>query len=292
MNALIEQQKDIVKAIGKTSNSLSIKLQYIMESKNLETLNTVSNINYVFLILIILSISLSFILMWIFVNKSLLIRLTEIRKKILKLSEGDVDIQIEVHKDDELGDMEDALSQLKHYVEKAKNFSTRDSLTGLLNHAQFKQNLTVEIKKNARQNMPISLAIINIDYFKEYNDAHGHPQGDKCLKQVTTIIKNVFKRTGDSAYRIGEEEFAILMINTKAEIHKAKIESLQLALHKAEIQHEKSTTSDYLTVSVGIYSESPKKNDSFEDFYSKADIALYKAKKQKNTIVIQHNKLK
>jgi len=287
LNAIVEQQKNTATVIEETSDSLSIKLQHIMEIKKQDTLNTVSNINYVFLILIILSICLSFISIWLFVNKSLLIRLTDIRKKILKLSNGDVDIQIEVHKNDELGDMEDALSQLKHYVEKAKNLSTRDSLTGLLNHAQFKQNLSAEIKRNARQSISISLAIIDIDYFKDFNDSYGHPEGDKCLKQVSCLIKNAFKRTGDSTYRIGGEEFAILMVNTNAEIHKAKVESLQLSLQKSKIQHTKSKISEYLTISTGIYSGVPTEKDSFDDFYSKADIALYEAKNKRNTIVIQ-----
>jgi len=286
LEAIVAQQTQTVKVIETISDSLSIKLQSIMESKKQDTLNTVSNINYVFLLLIILSISLSFVSIWIFVNKSLLIRLTKIREKILKLSQGDIEIQIEVHKNDELGDMEDALGELKLYVEKAKKLSTRDSLTGLLNHGQFKQNLNAEIKRNARQKISISLAIIDIDYFKEFNDSYGHPEGDKCLKQISKLIKQTFKRTGDSCYRIGGEEFAILMVNTDSDIQSLKLGELQDEILKAGLKHEKSQVSELLTISAGIYSCIPYENDAFEDFYSKADIALYKAKNKRNTIVI------
>jgi diguanylate cyclase (GGDEF)-like protein len=286
LDSIVAQQTQTVKDIETISDSLSIKLQSVMESKKQDTLNTVSNINYVFLLLIILSISLSFVSIWIFVNKSLLIRLTKIREKILKLSKGDVEIQIEVHKNDELGDMEDALGELKLYVEKAKKLSTRDSLTGLLNHGQFKQNLSAEIKRNARQKVSISLAIIDIDYFKEFNDSYGHPKGDKCLKKISKLIKQTFKRTGDSCYRIGGEEFAILMVNTNSDIHKIKIAELQSELLASAIKHEKSNVSELLTISVGIYGGIPLESDAFDDFYSKADIALYKAKNKRNTIVI------
>ena len=287
LDSIVSQQSQTVSEIETTSDNLSIKLQSIMESKKQDTLNTVSNINYVFLMLIILSISLSFVSIWIFVNKSLLIRLTKIREKILKLSQGDVEIQIEVHKNDELGDMEDALGELKLYVEKAKKLSTRDSLTGLLNHGQFKQNLNAEIKRNARQKISLSLAIIDIDYFKEFNDSYGHPQGDKCLKQISKLIKQTFKRTGDSCYRIGGEEFAILMVNTDSDIQELKLRELQDEIFKAGLKHEKSKVSELLTISAGIYSSIPDENDVFEDFYSKADIALYQAKNDRNTIVIQ-----
>jgi len=287
LDNIILQQKTTVNALEVISDSLSLKLQTIMESKKQNTLSTVSRINYVFLILVILSISLSFISIWLFVNKSLLIRLTKIREKILKLSKGDVDIEIEVHKKDELGDMEDALTELKLYVQKAKKLSTRDSLTGLLNQAQFKQNLNEEIKRNARQNTSISLAIIDIDYFKEYNDSKGHPQGDKCLKKLSELIKSCFKRTGDSCYRIGGEEFAILMVNTNSAVLKIKIEELQAELLASTIKHEKSEVSELLTISVGIYAGIPLESDTFEDYYSKADIALYEAKKERNSIIIQ-----
>jgi len=283
---IIEQQRKTVLDIEAITDSLNIELQSLMEFKKQETISSVSTINYVFLLLIILSMSLSFISIWLFVNKSLLIRLTKIRKKIIKLSTGDVDIEIEVHKNDELGDMEDALSELKLYVEKAKQLSTRDSLTRLLNHAQFKHNLTSEIKRNARLNISISLAIIDIDYFKDYNDTHGHPEGDKCLKQISQLIENTFKRTGDSCYRIGGEEFAVLMVNANSDIHKVKMQELQNALKETAIQHLKSKVSELLTISVGIYSAIPTIADAAEDFYSKADIALYEAKSKRNTIVV------
>ena len=131
------------------------------------------------------------------------------------------------------------------------------------------------------------MAIIDIDYFKEFNDSYGHPRGDKCLKQVSKLIKLAFKRTGDSCYRIEGEEFAILIVNTDSEIQELKLLELQDEILKAGLKHEKTKVSELLTISAGIYSSVPAENDAFEDFYSKADIALYEAKNNGNTIVFQ-----
>ncbi|SFC13778.1 diguanylate cyclase domain-containing protein [Pseudoalteromonas denitrificans] len=286
VTTLINQQIDTASKIEHVADNLSLDMQSIMEQKKQTTINTVDKMNILFIIIIFGSVLLSFIFIWLFINKSLLIRITTIREKILQLANGDVDIEVEIHKNDELGDMEEALTKLKHYVQKSKDLSIRDSLTGLLNHAQFKENLKLEIKRNSRQNLPLSLAIIDIDFFKRYNDTYGHPKGDECLKIVSKLIYNVCERAGDSAYRIGGEEFAVLMPNTHAIEQEAKLSQLQSQLALKKVVHGQSQVSNFVTISIGIYSCQPTPNTSIDDFYNRADMALYAAKIQRNSIAL------
>ena len=182
--------------------------------------------------------------------------------------------------------MEKALIELKSYVVKAKLLSTTDSLTGLLNNSQFKNNLQIEIKRHNRQKIPLSLAMIDIDYFKNYNDSYGHPMGDVCLKKISEMIKDTCKRAGEYAYRIGGEEFAILMPNTTAQEQSLRLQNLQHTLLQSAIEHNQSTVSKVVTISIGIYSSIPQNSTTADEYYKKADIALYQAKIDRNKIIV------
>jgi len=104
--------------------------------------------------MIVGSFIISFFSVWFLVNKNLIKRITELRSKILELSKGNTDIAIKKFNKDEIGDMEKALTELRGYVIKAKLLSTTDSLTGLLNNTQFKDNLKTEIKEIPDKNNP------------------------------------------------------------------------------------------------------------------------------------------
>jgi len=110
--------------------------------------------------------------------------------------------------------------------------------------------------------------------------------GDKCLKQVSNLIAQTCKRAGEYAYRIGGEEFAIIMPNTNAQQQHLKIKELQQELANVNIEHKYSTVSETLTISVGIYSCTPNKNTTSDDYYKNADIALYQAKIHRNSIMV------
>ena len=186
--------------------------------------------------------------------------------------------------------MEKALTKLKGYVKKAKILSITDSLTGLLNHNQFDETLQTEINRNSRQKQPLSLAIIDIDYFKNYNDFYGHPQGDVCIKEISNLISKTCSRAGENAYRIGGEEFAIIMPNTTGQQHYKKLKKLQSALKDKNIEHKHSKVSDSVTISIGIYSCIPEKNLKANIYYKNADTSLYTAKEKRNSIEIFTNK--
>lgn len=285
-DSLIGQQIETTKEIEKIADSILTLIHNFLEEKKIKISNDVYKANQYLIFMIVGSFIISFFSIWFLVNKNLIKRITELRSKILELSRGNTDVGIKMFNKDELGDMEKALTELKGYVIKAKLLSNTDSLTGLLNNSQFKDNLNNEIRRHARQNQPLSLAIIDIDYFKDYNDYYGHPMGDKCLKEVSDLIAQTCKRAGDYAYRIGGEEFAVLMPYTTAEQQHLKLEELQRALQNSNIKHEPSTISNAVTISIGIYGCTPQKDTTVDNYYKQADIALYQAKVKRNSIVV------
>lgn len=284
-DSLIQKQINTAKEIKIISDLILILMQDTLAEEKIEISNNIYKANGYLILLIVTSFILSFSSIWFLVNKNLINRITELRFKILELSQGNTKIDIEIFNKDEIGDMEKALIQLKGYVIKAKVLSVTDSLTGLLNNTQFKENLNTEIKRHSRQNQLLSLAMIDIDHFKAYNDHYGHPMGDKCLKEISTLILQTCKRAGEYAYRVGGEEFAILMPNTSAKEQLIRLKELQVMIQNSNIEHKKSTVSKLITVSIGIYCCKPTKDTTEDDFYNKADKALYKAKEDRNLII-------
>ena len=285
-NSLIEQQIDTAKEIEKISDAILLQVQNALTKQKTQIKKDLNKSNQFLFVMVIISFIISLFAVWFLVNKNLIRRITTLRSKILELAKGNTDVDITINGNDEIGDMEHSLTQLKEYVSKAKILSITDPLTGLLNHTQFTNNLKIEIRRHARHNQYLSLAIIDIDYFKNYNDHYGHPQGDVCLKEVAQLIANTCKRAGEYAYRIGGEEFAIIMPNTTAQEQYEKLKKVQAILEETNIEHLASDISNKLTISVGIYSCQNNKYVSSEEFYKHADKALYEAKKSRNSIVL------
>lgn len=155
--------------------------------------------------------------------------------------------------------------------------ATHDSLTGLANRRLFERALDIEFGRGARQHSPLSLIMLDIDYFKRYNDTYGHVVGDHCLAQVALAVKGCCHRKADLAVRYGGEEFAVLLPDT--DIHGAMTiaEQIRRSVIDKNIGHSGSPTG-YVTVSLGCYSFVPTGNDSIEVFIQRADAALYQAK--------------
>ncbi|WP_192552067.1 diguanylate cyclase [Pseudomonas sp. IzPS59] len=155
--------------------------------------------------------------------------------------------------------------------------ATHDSLTGLANRRLFEQSLEIEFARGARQSSPVSLIMLDIDFFKRYNDAYGHVAGDHCLTQVALVVKNCCQRKSDLAVRYGGEEFAVLLPDTDINGALAIAGQIRRSVMDKHITHSGSPTG-YLTVSLGCYSFIPLGNDSPELFIQRADAALYQAK--------------
>lgn len=162
---------------------------------------------------------------------------------------------------------------------KLEKLSNMDSLTSVANRRFLEKNMKKEWARALRDKSPMSLLMIDIDYFKKFNDTYGHVEGDVCLKRVVRTLKNVLKRPGDLIARYGGEEFVVLLPNTDLEGSLNVAEKMRLAVMDLKIEHEKSDTSNVVTVSIGVYTAHPDNNNiEYIDFIDKADKMLYQAK--------------
>lgn len=166
-----------------------------------------------------------------------------------------------------------------------KNLSVTDSLTGIANRRALDEYLSGNWTLYRKTQMPISFVMIDIDYFKNYNDNYGHPKGDKVLEKVSSEIKNSCRDT-DFVARYGGEEFTIIMLNTNKEESINVVTKIKNNIYNLNIKHEFSKIEDRVTISVGISTASIESNKDYDYYIKKADEALYKAKKEgRNTFL-------
>lgn len=178
-------------------------------------------------------------------------------------------------------------ADLRTAQEQLEVIATHDSLTGLANRRLFERALDIEFARGARQQSSLGLILLDIDFFKRYNDAYGHVTGDQCLAEVARVVKSCCLRKSDLAVRYGGEEFAVLLPDT--DIHGAFTIAEQIR-HSVKDKHiiHSGAPSGYLTVSLGCYAFVPKDGDSIEVFIERADAALYQAKNfgRNRTVVV------
>ena len=180
----------------------------------------------------------------------------------------------------------DAVNEtLRERNEELERLSASDSLTGLSNRRVLTQRLSEELLRSQRQNHAFTVLMLDVDHFKKYNDAHGHPAGDEVLKRVAHILRTS-TRAGDCTARYGGEEFAVLLSGKGAEA------ALQLAERIRERVAEQEFPAGSITISVGI-AEFPHHGHTAEAVISSADEALYEAKRQgRNRVVCARRKQK
>jgi len=169
--------------------------------------------------------------------------------------------------------------QLELANKQLRLLSTLDGLTGISNRRYFEQLLAQEWQRSFLDKTPISIALIDIDFFKSYNDTYGHQAGDECLRQVTDAIATRIQRPGDFTARYGGEEFIVLLTNTPLEGVMKVGDDIRQLVESLKIQHRTSGINPYVTISIGIVSVIPSEYDNSSDFVKKADIALYHAKR-------------
>lgn len=153
-----------------------------------------------------------------------------------------------------------------------------DPMTSLYNKSHFVEQLDKELLIHRRDNTGLTLMIIDIDYFKEYNDTYGHLEGDKTLIRVAKSLKNSLKRPTDMAFRIGGEEFAILCTGMEESLAVSFANKLRTNIEDLKIKHKKSSAYKYITVSIGVYTVPHHYMRSQDQVYRYADSALYEAK--------------
>ncbi len=171
-----------------------------------------------------------------------------------------------------------ALSELSVANKQLEEISLTDGLTKIANRRCFDEALNIEISKLSRSEVPITLIICDIDYFKNYNDTYGHQAGDICLQKVAKCISSSFTRAGDLVARYGGEEFAIILSNTNKETALFLAERTRKNLVNLQLEHRASSISEFVTISIGITSIIPDKDTTPGLLIKRADKALYQAK--------------
>mgnify|MGYP000187928445 CR=1 FL=1 len=159
---------------------------------------------------------------------------------------------------------------------KLEELSRVDGLTGIANRRYMNEFIEKEWLKSIRNETCMSFILIDIDFFKLYNDNYGHPAGDDCLKRVTQKLESIVNRPGDLVARYGGEEFALVLADTKAAEYIAK--KCRSAIEELQLLHEYSETADVVTISVGCCSMVPERNSDPSIIILNADKALYQAK--------------
>ncbi|HGF9070354.1 TPA: GGDEF domain-containing protein [Acinetobacter baumannii] len=168
--------------------------------------------------------------------------------------------------------------ELMQQAQQLSLLSQQDALTGLANRRYLDETLDNEWRRALRHETPLTIMMVDIDFFKPYNDSLGHLKGDQCLKDIATAISSIAARSGDLVARYGGEEFLLLFPMTNAQQAKIQAERLMNAIKKIAIVHPCSSFSPYVTISVGVATTIPRLNDSISAFVSRADHALYQAK--------------
>jgi two-component system, cell cycle response regulator len=163
---------------------------------------------------------------------------------------------------------------------KLTQLATIDGLTGIANRRNFDLTLEREWKRCQREEKPLSLILIDLDFFKKYNDHYGHQAGDDCLRKIALTMTNLVKRSTDLVARYGGEEFAIILPNTNSEGAIKIAEIIREKIQILQIRHEFSNISNYVTLSLGIATMIPTSEISPEKLINQADQSLYKAKSE------------
>lgn len=160
-----------------------------------------------------------------------------------------------------------------------QKISSLDGLTGIPNRRFYDEMLKNDWEHAIEQNQTLSLLMIDIDYFKLYNDTYGHQQGDYCLQEVAKALQACVEQSGDFIARYGGEEFSAILRETSYDRTLQMAEKLRSTIEELKIPHAHSTIGPYVTISVGVATFHPRSDMSVHDLIQHADRALYETKR-------------
>lgn len=189
--------------------------------------------------------------------------------------------RMQVTRSDEIGQLGEEINGLLGVIDtqmiELEALSRTDPLTGIANRRAFDPRLAHELQHAARSGKPVSMLMMDIDFFKQYNDSHGHPAGDRVIQELAQVVTSVTRRGIDLGARLGGEEFAALLPDTDAIGARRVAQALQDELARRALPHNNSAVGPCVTVSIGIATSS---GGSPSELVERADLALYQAKKQ------------
>ena len=153
-----------------------------------------------------------------------------------------------------------------------------DALTGVYNRRGFDEKIKIEFERSLREQSNFALLMIDVDYFKKFNDSYGHQAGDDCLKAIADAMAQCVSRPGDMLARYGGEEFAIILPNSDEAGVRTIAQRIQEHIAALRLPHQSSEVSPYVTVSIGAMQGVAKAQQCVHEFVAQADKALYRAK--------------
>ena len=181
----------------------------------------------------------------------------------------------------QIANVSEAVRREKILIEQAKELRRNlitDGLTGIYSRRYWEEQTLIEFRKARRDCSPVAMMMLDVDLFKNFNDAYGHQEGDLCLQRVAKAAANELKRPRDILARYGGEEFVALLPETNLEGAAVVSERIVKSIQYLQIPHLQSSVAPYVTVSIGVACGFPVQGDTQETILSEADQALYAAK--------------
>lgn len=178
---------------------------------------------------------------------------------------------------------------LRRQTEELAQHSYQDALTGIANRRRFNEKLDEEFSRAARESRPLSLLMLDIDYFKRYNATYGHQRGDQCLQQIARRIERSLRKPGDLIARYGGEEFALILPDTDGPSARKYAERLMLLIAELGLTNPGSDVSDLVTLSIGVATLEHGVGQEPSSLIMAADLALYRAKQQGRARIAVHS---
>jgi diguanylate cyclase (GGDEF)-like protein len=169
--------------------------------------------------------------------------------------------------------------EIKRYRDYLENLSATDGLTGIPNRRWFDEQLEREWRRARRKHTPLSLILMDIDFFKAYNDHYGHLAGDDCLRQLAQALNQCVRRPADLVARYGGEEFVCLLPETNGEGTLCVANLFRKEVDRLNIPHACSSVADHVTLSIGVSAVVPAVGQPSFDLIRRADEHMYGAKK-------------
>ncbi|MBD2410611.1 diguanylate cyclase [Nostoc calcicola FACHB-389] len=182
-------------------------------------------------------------------------------------------------------------SELYHQLQQAnqelQRLASSDGLTQVANRRCFDDTFNAEWQRLAREQASLSLILCDVDYFKVYNDTHGHLAGDDALRHVAQAISQTVKHPADLVARYGGEEFAVILPNTGVEEAVAVAKEIQTNIRALQLPHPNSQVSEFITLSLGVATITPHSQSSPATLIAAADQGLYQAKAQGRNCMVK-----
>ena len=174
--------------------------------------------------------------------------------------------------------------ELEQMNEKLRLMATVDGLTGVMNRRCFDEMLDREWKRSLREKVPVAIVMVDVDYFKKYNDTYGHQSGDECLRQVAEAVEKRVHRPSDYAARYGGEEFVVVLPGASISDVQQISERMRRLVEDTQLNH--NSQSIKITVSIGGTSFPENNVDNIMEMIKTADTKLYQAKSNGRNLAI------